>query len=428
MSRAVARGTAINLVARLAAVGLVLALTTVAARLGTEQQGVFALFTSVEGLLLALMSGFGVALARRVSHHGESSPALLGAVVVACVAAGAVAGLGLWLFSRVGPPAYASLWLLALAAPLLLLAPNVAGLWLGQGRMVPMALVSVAPPALALAALGAVALAQALALPALLACWVAAKVTVGIVLLVLLARGGRLASPDLGALRAELPFVATIALTNLVSLANYRVGLFVVERVLGLSATGVYSIAVMVAELLWFVSGSLTQAVYGRIGTPDRERAAQTTLRALHLSWLALLAAAPLLWGAAALILPRALGPAYAESLLPLALLLPGVLAFGGASAMSAFFTNHAGQPQVPARIAAGSLAANAALSVLLVPHWGAAGAALAASLAYGVSVLLLARRFATAAGWPLATVLRPGRHWADGLRALASRTGGPGR
>ncbi|WP_237716052.1 AAA domain-containing protein, partial [Rubrivivax gelatinosus] len=173
-----------------------------------------------------------------------------------------------------------------------------------------------------------VPLAQALALPALLACWVAAKVAVGITLLVLLARRGRLASPDLGALRAELPFVATIALTNLVSLANYRVGLFVVERVLGLSATGVYSIAVMVAELLWFVSGSLTQAVYGRIGTPDRERAAQTTLRALHLSWLALLAAAPLLWLAAALILPRALGPAYADSLLPLALLLPGVLAF----------------------------------------------------------------------------------------------------
>ncbi|MBZ8140258.1 teichoic acid transporter [Rubrivivax gelatinosus] len=426
MSRAVARGTAINLAARLAAVALVLAITTVSARLGTEQQGVFALFTSVEGLLLALMSGFGIALARRVSHHGELSRGLLGAVVLACIAAGALAGLALWAFSRVGPAGYQPLWMLALAAPFLLLAPNVAGVWLGQGRMLPMGLVSIAPPALALAAIAAFALAQAVALPVLLAAWVAAKVVVGLVLLALLLRRDRLAAPDLGALRAELPFVVTIALTNLVSLANYRVGLFVVERTLGLSATGVYSIAVMVAELLWFVSGSLTQAVYGRIGTPDRERSAQTTLRALHLSWLALLAAAPLLWAAAALILPRALGPAYADSLIPLALLLPGVLAFGGASAMSAWFTNHAGRPQVPAQVAAGSLALNALLALLLVPRLGPAGAALAASAAYVFSVLLLAWRFATAAGLPLAAVLRPGRHWGAGLRALASRAGGP--
>ncbi|MBK1614705.1 teichoic acid transporter [Rubrivivax gelatinosus] len=425
MSRAVARGTAINLAARLAAVALVLAITTVAARLGTEQQGVFALFTSVEGLLLALMSGFGIALARRVSHHGELSRGLLGAVVLACIAAGALAGLALWGFSRVGPAGYQPLWMLALAAPFLLLAPNVAGVWLGQGRMLPMGLVSIAPPALALAAIAAFALAQAVALPVLLAAWVAAKVVVGLVLLALLLRRERLAAPDLGALRAELPFVVTIALTNLVSLANYRVGLFVVERTLGLSATGVYSIAVMVAELLWFVSGSLTQAVYGRIGTPDRERSAQTTLRALHLSWLALLAAAPLLWAAAALVLPRALGPAYADSLIPLALLLPGVLAFGGASAMSAWFTNHAGRPQVPAQVAAGSLALNALLALLLVPRLGPAGAALAASAAYVFSVLLLAWRFAAAAGLPLAAVLRPGRHWGAGLRALASRAGG---
>ena len=48
-------------------------------------------------------------------------------------------------------------------------------------------------------------------------------------------------------------FIATIGVTNLIGLLNYRVGLFVVERQLGLADTGVYSIAVVVAELLWFV-------------------------------------------------------------------------------------------------------------------------------------------------------------------------------
>ena len=47
--------------------------------------------------------------------------------------------------------------------------------------------------------------------------------------------------------------------------------------------------------------------------------------------------------------------------------LLPGVLMFGGASALSAYFTNHAGKPQVPARVATLSLLLNGGLCLLLV-------------------------------------------------------------
>ena len=172
--------------------------------------------------------------------------------------------------------------------------------------------------------------------------------------------------------------------------------------------TGVYSIAVIVAELLWFVSGSVTQSVYGRIGTPDRSLAAVTTLRVVRISLLALLAVAPLLALAAVLLIPLLLGEAYRASLPLLAWLLPGALVFGGASALSAYFTNHAGKPQVPARVAALSLALNAALACTLVPRMGMAGAALAASLSYSVSVLLLLRLFLRHAELPLRALWRP--------------------
>jgi O-antigen/teichoic acid export membrane protein len=412
MADSVARGTLINLVTRLAGVALVLAITAITARIGTETQGAFALFTSIEGVLLALLSGFGIALARRVSHHGEQPRALVSATVLACVALGALAGVGLWALSAVGPPAYRWLWLLALGAPALLLAPNLQGLWLGEGRMAPMARLTLAPPAISLLLLGAVAL-------------VVAKVAVGVLAVALLWRGARLAAPDFGALRAELPFIATIGLTNLVGLLNYRVGLFVIERLLGLSQTGIYSIAIVVAELLWFVSGSLTQAVYGRIGTPDRAHAAATTVRVVQLGVAALVMVAPVLWVAATLLVPWVLGPAYAASLPLMAILLPGVLLFGGASALSAYFTNHAGQPRVPAQVAASSLALNALLATLLVPHLGMAGAALAASVSYAASVLLLAWRFARHAGLPLSRVLLPGAQLLADLRGVASRRGG---
>lgn len=423
----VARGTLINLATRLAGVGAVLGITALTARLSTEAQGTFALFTSVEGVLLALLSGFGVALARRVSHHGEQPRRLASAMVLACLALGTLAALALWALSAAGPPAYRWLWLLALAAPLLLVAPNLAGWWLGQGRMAPMARASLAPPCIALALLLLLGLAGLRAVALVLAAWVAAKVVVGLVLLGVFWRAGRLARPDFGALAAEAPFIATIGLTNLISLLNYRVGLFVVERLLGLSATGVYSIAVVVAELLWFVSGSLTQAAYGRIGTPDAARAAATTVRVVQLGVAALLVAAPLLWLLAAWVVPRALGAAYADSLLPLAVLLPGALLFGGASALSAYFTNHAGRPQVPAQVAAMSLVLNAALSLMLVPLWGMAGAAAAASAAYAASVAVLAWLFARHAGLPLAAVLLPGPQLAADLRRLCRLPGPPG-
>lgn len=425
----VARGTLINLATRLLGVGLMLAITAVAARIGTDVQGRFALFTSIEGMLLALFSGFGIALARRVSHHGERPRALVAATVIACIGLGLGAGLLLAAVARFGPPGYASLLILALAAPLLLVAPNLSGLWLGQGRMLPMAMLSLTAPLLTLLALGLTRLASgALVLADVLLAWVLAKVALAVGLLWVLRRQGWQVRPDFGALRSEAPFIATIGATNLVGLLNYRVGLFVVERVLGLSETGLYSIAVVVAELLWFVSGSLTQAVYGRIGTPDRQQAAATTVRVVQLGVVALVLVAPLLFAAAWWLLPAVLGQAYRASLLPLALLLPGVLLFGGASALSAYFTNHAGRPQVPAQVALVSLMVNAGLALLLVPRLGMDGAALAASAAYSTSVVLLAWRFAAHAGVPPAQLLRPqARLWAD-LRGVAWRRGRGGQ
>lgn len=422
----VARGTLINLATRLAGVGLVLALTAITARIGTEAQGTFALFTSVEGVWLALLSGFGIALARRVSHFGERPAPLVAAIVLACGGLGVAGAMALWAISRWGPPAYAWLWMLALGAPWLLLAPNLQGLWLGQGRMAPMARLTVAPPLIALGLVGLMAPWVTPTLPLVLGAWVAGKVVVGFAALIVLGRPGHLSAPDFSALRREGRFIATIGLTNLIGLLNYRVGLFVIERTLGLSSTGVYSIAIVVAELLWFVSGSLTQAVYGRIGTPDRAQAAATTVRVVQLSVAALLPAAPLLWVAAWLVVPWALGPAYAPSLPLLAVLLPGVMLFGGGAALSAYFTNHAGLPQVPAQVATGSLLLNGSLSITLAPLLGMTGVALAASVAYAAGVLWMASRFARHAGLSLRQVLWPGPQLMTDLRALRAMTRWP--
>jgi O-antigen/teichoic acid export membrane protein len=435
----VARAASINLLARIGSVLAVLGVVALTARISPAAQGTFALFTSIEGILLALCSGLGVALARVPAtlpgpERGAPGPARAGAdagldarrgAALGCLLLGAAAAPLLWALDLRGGPGYEHVALLALAAPLLLLTPNLSGWWLGQGRMRPLALATLAPPLLALLAVAVqVALGRA-SLHGVLLAWVAAKLLVGaglaVALLVAAPAGAPWsASAWLAAwlaawgrawrwLRGQAGFVLTIAGTNLVGLLNYRVGLFVIERQLGLAATGVYSIAVVVAELLWFVSSALTQAVYGRLGLQDRAAAAALTLRVLQLSLLALVTLATPLALLARWALPGLLGPGYEGVAALLVLLLPGVVLFGGASALSAWFTQHCGQPQVPAQVAALSLLLNLGLCMLGVPAFGAAGAAIAASLAYATSMALLAWRFVRSAGLPVSALWRAG-------------------
>jgi len=410
------RGSLINLGTRVLAVTLGLAITLYTARLGTAQQGAFALFTAVESVLLALVSGFGVAIARRISHHGERPAALVSACVLACVLIGLVVAAALAVAARHAGEAYRMLWLLAIAAPLMFVPANLSGLWLGSGRMMALARLTLGAPVLTLAGLaGAWALGWPQALFTVLAAWVAARLGVAIAVLVAARRGGWLGRPDRAALAAEWRFVGVIGLTNLVGLLNYKVDVFLVERFLGLSATGVYSIAVMVAELLWLVSSSVTTAAYARIGAPDAHEAARITVRAVHASVLLLAGLSPLLWLGAALVVPALLGPAYQPSLVALGVLLPGVAVYGAASALSAWFTNHAGRPWVPALLASTSLLINVAVSLVAIPRLGMVGGALATTLSYGLTVALAAAWFLQASGTPAALLLRP--DW----RALAA-------
>ncbi|MEY4748048.1 MAG: hypothetical protein RIQ60_262 [Pseudomonadota bacterium] len=430
----IARGSLINLVTRVAAVGLGLAITLYVARLGPALQGAFALFTAVESVLMALTSGFGVAIARRISHHGERPAGLVAASLLACVLLGVVAAGALLLVSRPGllaglaqvhlPGAgvavagtapqggsYESLWLLALAAPLLFITPNLGGLWLGSGRMGGLAGLTLAAPSITLLIIGAAALAgRPAALATALGGWVAARIVVALGALAAAGRGGWLGRPDGRALAGEARFVLLIGATNLVALLNYKVDIFLVERFLGLGPTGVYSIAVMAAELLWLVSSSVTTAAYARIGAPDAAAATRLTLRAMHASVLLLLGLCPLVWAAAALLVPVLLGPAYAEVLPALALLLPGVALYGAASALSAWFTNHAGRPLVPALLALSSLVFTVLVSLLSIPTLGMLGGALATSLSYVGTMALGGWLFVRASGCRAADLLQPDR------------------
>ncbi|HEU4460743.1 MAG TPA: polysaccharide biosynthesis C-terminal domain-containing protein [Methylibium sp.] len=400
--RSLSRGAAVNLAARVLAVLLGLAIVVLVARRGPQVQGAFALFVAVEAALLTLCSGLGLLLAREVSHRRAPPAPWLARLLAAALAAGVVAALGLaaWAASAEGEP-YRQLGLLALAAPFLLLAPTASGLWLGQGRMLALNLPQVAAPALVLGGLLLVDAGAALAV--VLVVWVAAKSVVGVASAGFAWRDARAAPPAAAAPQpageSALRFVATVALTNFISLLNYRATLFIIEREAGLASAGVYSIAVQVAELLWLLSSAVTISAYHRIGAQGEAAAARTTLAAVRINLGATLLAAPLLYGAARWAVPAVLGADYAGALLPLMLLLPGVAAYAAASSLSAYYTNHRGRPQWSAAIAGLSLALTLGIAWFAVPRFGIAGAAAATSIGYAIAIAVGLRSFLRAAG-----------------------------
>lgn len=406
-----AQGAGVHLAARVAAMTLALALMVAVARLGPAVQGAFALLLAVESVLLTLCSGFGLALARRVSHHGDDPAAPLRAWLGVALAAGGAAAIALWTLGRIAPRApYDMLVWLAPAAPLLLLAPTASGLWLGRAQMARLAAPQVALPLVALVALALITVwrGDAAGLRDVLLAWVASRVLVALGTAAWALRDAPPVRPAPRLhLRGDLGFVVAVGAANVVGVLNYRVPLFVVERSAGIDATGVYAVAVQVAELPWLLSAALSTAAYRRIGERDAARAARTALAAARWGVAAALAAAPLLALAAWALLPPLLGAAYAGAWWPLVLLLPGVVLYAAASALSAYFTNHLGRPQWPAWIAALSLALNTLACLWAVPRHGLAGAALSTSASYALAIGFALALFLRATGLPLRALWR---------------------
>ncbi len=409
------RGAAAHVLCRAVTLALALALLVVVARLGPQVQGALALFVALESLLLALGAGLGLVLARQVSAAGGSAPALLRPVLRGAMLLGAVAGVVLlaWAAASHAAP-YRQLWMLGLAAPLLMLTPTVAGLWLGQGRVWALNAPSIAAPLLVLALVAGLAWAGRLdggpaTVAAVLLAWVLAKAGVALAAGLLAARQAPPQASDWAWWRAQWRFVAAVALSNGLALLNLRATLFLVERSQGLAAAGVYAVAVQVAELLWVLSGALSVAAYHRLAGADATAAARLALRALRAGLGLALAAAPVLallgWWA----LPAVLGPAYGDARLPLLILLPGVVLYAAASSLSAFHTNFHGRPQWAARVAGLSLSVTLLLAVVLVPRWGGLGAALATSLGYSLAMGLALRGFVPLVGGWRALWARPG-------------------
>ena len=394
-------------------------------QLGADGRGTFVLGITAVGIVSALTGGLTASAGYQVSNRRRepgvvllSGSTLAGALGVLAIVAGFAVTAAL--HGEVSKEALA----VAFACAAVILNSVIAGVFLGHGALVRYNVALVAPPLLSLsliaidfflldqvnpgAALAAFALGQWLTFP------------------LLLVLGARTMLRNLkfdGGLTAALArFALVAAVSSGVSYLNYRADTFVVEHFEGKSGVAIYSGAVYIAESVWQFSGSLALATYARIGSLDRQGAAELTTRVMRHTLVILGAVCAVLFAAANIIVDTFFNKEFAGMATALRILLPGTLIYGLAAAFSGFYTYQRGIPWAAAVVAGVGLAIDLSLDFVLVPKMGVNGASLASALAYGVAMLGAIAFFLRDTGTSPATVFRFGRADIDDYRDLFSR------
>jgi O-antigen/teichoic acid export membrane protein len=198
--------------------------------------------------------------------------------------------------------------------------------------------------------------------------------------------------PDVRLAWRAVVFGAKAHFGRVMLLGNYRLDQWIVGAMSGSRALGLYSVAVAWAESVFYLPTAV-QTVQRpdlvRASPAEAGRQAATAFRAT------LLASVPLALGlivAAPVLCVTILGQQFQGSVEQLRILAPGVVGIAALKLLGSALTAQ-GKPMLETAAIGIALAVTVALDVLLIPHYGGLGAAVASTTAYtigGVAVALI--------------------------------------
>ena len=376
-------------VARVAGLGVGEA-TTVYAASGSEARGVL-LSTLVLFMLASSLLAAGLACAalqllgdERPVGLGQSELAILiaGTLASALVEAGAAFLLGCGQLRRLALITATASW----AYPLLL-----AVVWLSADLTVTRAALA----------------------------WVAAEILRAFLLLRQSAHGVALVQPKLGLLLDSIRFGIRAWVGSFARFLNFRIDQILMGLLASEAALGIYAVAVNASEVLLYLPAATATALLPIAARTEPEQRSTQTLRAFRSAALITTCGVVVASVLGPLLLPVAFGTAFRASVEPFVWLLPGALGF----AATAVFSNALLASTSPGLSSLGpfaSLVVGVALDLVLIPRFGATGAAAAASTAFlaggSVAVFTYARR----SPFPWRALLLPRRGDLEVLSALA--------
>ena len=171
---------------------------------------------------------------------------------------------------------------------------------------------------------------------------------------------------------------------------SYRVDVILIALLLPNPAEplGYYSMAVGLAELVFFLPNAVSQLFLPQVADATREDADAQVPMVARITLLITGAGALVLFPCAAVMIAVLL-PAFVPSLAPLAVLLPGVVALSVAKVVGGYVAG-VGRPGVNSFVSLVSFVGNLAVNLVLIPQFGIVGAAAASLISYTGSALLI--------------------------------------
>jgi O-antigen/teichoic acid export membrane protein len=145
---------------------------------------------------------------------------------------------------------------------------------------------------------------------------------------------------------------------------------------------GVYSLAVLFAELAWLLTAPLNQAIVPFQAELSARGAAPLAFKAVRFNVALVLTLSAAFAGTLWFFLPRLYGAQFADAYPALLLLLPGIAAVSVVRPLMLVLTR-LGRPLLYSATLLAAFALNCGINVVLIPALGINGASIASSVAY---------------------------------------------
>jgi O-antigen/teichoic acid export membrane protein len=177
---------------------------------------------------------------------------------------------------------------------------------------------------------------------------------------------------------------------SLTGFFNYRADTFIIQALAAApaAALGLYSMAVTMAEMIFFIPDSVTMILLPRVAGSTDEEAAEFLGRVSRMTVLicgsCAIALIPIAWLGINLVLP-----AFRDCLPAFLVLLPGIVSLCVAKIMTSYIGGR-GRPGAISVGATIALVFNLAANLVLIPTLGIVGAALASLLSYTILAALM--------------------------------------
>jgi O-antigen/teichoic acid export membrane protein len=189
---------------------------------------------------------------------------------------------------------------------------------------------------------------------------------------------------------------------SLTQFFSYRVDVYLIAFLIATPAEplGYYSMAVGLAEMVFFFPNAVATVFFPHVAGSAREDSDRQVARVSRVTFL-VTGAAALALVPASIVMIWVLLPAFGPSIPPLLVLLPGVAALSVTKVVAGYVSG-IGRPGLTSNVNIAAFVLNVAANLILIPRFGIVGASAASLVSYTASSIALTAIAARLTGVPM--------------------------